>query len=216
MKTLNIYWPAASLLWRLAASGQSLVVHEERHEPLRTAIDRRRIESKAMLPMRIGLQQNQDALMQAEPWLMAVSDPTSPDYGRHWSQEAVIEAFKPANETIQAVEAWLSSHGVLQFTHSDNRLWIAFDMPAEQAENMLHTEYLEHQLSNGRFEVSTDRYLLPAYLQVHVDYVKPGVKGSDITGRTKRSRDFLCNGGNDTGDVKRCDHTPKVVPTMPR
>lgn len=194
MKLTIAYLAIVGLLSLQEASGQHLVVHERRHEPLRKAIGRRRIEKKTLLPMRIGLRHNSEAANHAEAWLMAVSDPKSPNYGQHWNQQEVIEAFKPSKHVVQSVTEWLSSHGISNPTHSDNRLWIAFDMPAEQAETMLSTEYFEHQVLSGRFEASADHYSLPAHLQPHIDYIKPGVKAADITGRTKRSREHFGSG----------------------
>ena len=166
----------------------SLIVHEKRDVPHQNAIDRRRIDPNAVLPMRLGLKQNEEATLKAETWLMSVSHPESPQYGRHWTQQDVIDAFKPTDETVQTVTDWLSSHGIHGVTHSDNRMWIAFDITAKEAETIFHTEYFEHQRSNGRFEVSCDHYYLPQHLQSHVDYITPGIKGSDITGRTARSQ----------------------------
>lgn len=193
MKPFCVHLLAASLFCLTIALGDDFAVHEKRLQPLLAAIDRHPVESEALLPMRIGLKQNKHALAQAEEWLMAVSHPSSPNYGRHWNQEDVIEAFKPTDLTVQAVGDWLSSYEV-NFTLSDNSLWLAFDMPAANAEKMLATQYFEHRLSNGRFEVSADQYSLPQGLLEHIDYIKPGVKASGITGRTKRSLEFHKNG----------------------
>lgn len=57
---------------------------------------------------------------------------------------------------------------------------------------MLETEYFEHlDEHRNRFEVSCDHYSLPGSLAEHADYVTPGIKINDITGRSKRSREFL-------------------------
>ena len=72
--------------------------------------------------MRIGLRQNHYAALNAEKWLMEVSDPNSPDYGKHWTPEEVLEAFQPSDDTIRNVTAWLKSHGIDEFTHSDNKM----------------------------------------------------------------------------------------------
>lgn len=48
----------------------------------------------------------------------------------------------------------------------------------------LNTEYYEHEVEGGAFEVSSDHYYLQDYLQPHIDYITPGIKGSDITDRT--------------------------------
>lgn len=191
--TLLLQWSTLAL-----ATSETLVVHEKRefNVPSMHAGTRHRIEPDALLPMRIGLKQNQHALDHADTWLMDVSDPDSANYGRHWSQSDIVDAFQPSSETLDAVTDWLRNHGIVDFTHSDNKLWITFDITARKAEDMLRTEYLEHELKseNGQtvgFEASCDQYRLPEYLKEHVDLIKPGIQSSDVTGRTLRSRKFL-------------------------
>ena len=167
-----------------------LIVHEKRDVPFRNPINRQRIDANTILPMRIGLKSNAESLANAENWLMAISDPDSPQYGRYWSQKDVIEAFKPSEETIEAVTQWLLNNSVTEFTHSDNKMWFAFDMFAKQAESMLQTVFFTHERPNGRIEASCDQYFLPEYLQPHIDYITPGLKGSDITARTARSQRY--------------------------
>ena len=148
-------------------------MHETRSLPLPDAVHRRRVEADAALPMRIGLRQNERASLKAEEWLMAVSNPNSPDYGRHWGQSEVIDAFKPHDESVEAVRHWLERHEIVDDTHSENRQWLAFDLHVDSAEALLQTKYFEHQLDNGRYEVSCDRYYLPQHLRSHVDYITP-------------------------------------------
>lgn len=74
-------------------------------------------------------------------------------------------------------------------THTDNKMWLAVDIPVAQAEKMLKTKYFEHWNPKGRFEASSDEYTIPAELTQHIDLVKPGVIASDVTGRTRRSRE---------------------------
>ena len=97
--------------------------------------------------MRIGLKQNQEALFNAEAWLMDVSDPDPGNFGRHWSQDDVVNAFHPSTETIQAVTDLLHSHGIFDFTHSDNKQWFAFDIMAGKAEEILRKQYFEHEVT---------------------------------------------------------------------
>lgn len=52
---------------------------------------------------------------------------------------------------------------------------------------MLQTEYYEHQHEDGGFEALCDLYHLPEHVRSHIDYSTPAVKGSDVTGRIKRS-----------------------------
>lgn len=114
---------------------EKLVVHEKRQEHWAdTRLAKRRIDEDAILPMRIGLMQNENAQANAERWLTDVSHPASKDYGRYWTQAEVVNAFQPSMETIQNITAWLYHHEIYDFTHSDNKLWFAFDIPASKAE----------------------------------------------------------------------------------
>ena len=148
-------------------------IHEQREDQFGNDVVRNRVHPDTLLPMRIALRPNNRASSNAEAWLRAVSDPDRSTFGQFWSQEDIIEAFKPANGTINAVKGWLSSEGIEHTTHSDNKQWLAFDLPARQAETMLMTKYFERVLENGRVEISCDYYMLPMELQAHVDFVKP-------------------------------------------
>lgn len=118
----------------VSASCARFILHEKRNES--PPSNRQRVASDTLLPMRIGLRENEHARMNAEKWLMEVSSPDSPLFGQHWSQEQVIRTFQPSDETIANVTAWLNSHGIHRFTHSDNKLWFAFDLHASKAEEM--------------------------------------------------------------------------------
>ena len=149
------------------------LIHEQRDDQLGNDVVRNRVHPDTLLPMRIALRPNNHASSNAEAWLRAVSDPDSSTYGKFWTQEDIIEAFKPSDDTINAVKGWLSSEGIEHITHSGNKQWLAFVLPAKQAEAMLMTKYFERVLGNGRIQISCDTYMLPAELQAHVDFVKP-------------------------------------------
>jgi tripeptidyl-peptidase-1 len=72
----------------------------------------------------------------------------------------VIEAFAPAQETVDAVRAWLVESGISaeRITHSDNKGWLAFSATAEEAGSLLHTEYhvYEH-VETGHEMAACDR-----------------------------------------------------------
>lgn len=175
-------------------SSLSYSIHETRDVPLQDVFDRQRMEGDVLLPMRISLRQNQNAILNGESWLMAVSDPDSAQYGQHWNQEEVQKAFEPAEETLGAVTAWLSEHGIDHYTRSENRQWLVFEITVHEAEDLLQTQFFEHRDSKNRFKVSCDEYSLPASLREHIDFVNPGVVMRDITGLTQRSRAYLQNG----------------------
>ena len=73
------------------------------------------------------------------------------------SQEDVVKAFQPADDSVTAVRDWISS--VLgekkQITHTDNKAWLAFDASTAELEKLLHTQYYEHHdAAGGRVKVT--------------------------------------------------------------
>ena len=156
---------------------RSHVVHEERDVTSTRWMRRDRVRPEALLPVRIGLAQRN--LEDAEEYLMDVSHPSSPNYGKHWTSEEVIDFFKPSDETVETVRQWLIEGGIPAdiITHSDNKAWLAFHAPSKQVESLLHTEYHEYEdLRTGGVLPACDRYHLPKHIQKYVDYITPGVK----------------------------------------
>ena len=87
------------------------------------------------------------------------SHPDSPNFGKHWTAEEVHDKYAPAEETIDAVRSWLIVSGINEdsIIHSDNKGWIAIDIPAWQAEDLFHTEYQEHvHTTSGAVRVGSD------------------------------------------------------------
>lgn len=129
-----------SITWLVVVSfiatslASRLVLHEKRDAAWTDEGARTRVEPGTILPMRIALIPNQVAQDNAEQWLLDVSDPDSPNYARHWTLEQVIEAFKPSATTLSNVTSWLHTNNIHEFTHSDNKQWFAFDIPAKKAE----------------------------------------------------------------------------------
>lgn len=117
------------------------VVHEKR-DFFRDARTVRRLNGDVVVPLRIGLlQQNLDTL---SAHLMAVSDPESPMYGEHWSPERVVEVFAPSADSHDAVRAWLLDAGfdASRLSVSHNKAWIEVKgATASEAEALLNTEY---------------------------------------------------------------------------
>ena len=96
-------------------------VHEERdvHSSRWTKLGR--VRPEAILPVRIALAQNN--LDKGHGYLMDVSHPHSPNYGKHWTADEVIEAFRPNDADVEVVRDWLVESGipVETITHSDNK-----------------------------------------------------------------------------------------------
>jgi tripeptidyl-peptidase-1 len=165
----------------------SHVVHEERDTSEKTWVKRDRLSPRTILPVRIGLAQNN--LEKAQEYLLDVSHPYSPDYGKHWTSEQVIEVFKPSDYTIETVYKWLLSSGIENdtITHTDNKAWFAFHATAEQLESLLHTEFHEFEHAHTqRLAPACDRYHVPEHIQQHVDYITPGIRPVASMKKSKR------------------------------
>ena len=155
----------------------SHIVHEEKDASQGTWVKRDRLSPRTILPVRIGLAQNN--LDKAHEYLMDVSHPHSPNYGKHWTSEQVIKAFKPSEDSVETVHKWLLDSGLENntITHTDNKGWFAFHATAEQLERLLHTEFHEFEhVHNQRLAPACDRYHVPEHIQQHVDYITPGVR----------------------------------------
>lgn len=116
-----------------------------------------RVDGDAVLPLRIGLVQSN--LENGYEHLMSVSHPASPSFGKHWTAQEVHDMFEPSQEAVAAVRAWLESCGVHpnEIVHSDNKGWLALNIPARQAESIFQTEYHEHEHSrSGNIRLGCD------------------------------------------------------------
>ena len=109
----------------------------------------RRMEGDAVLPVKIGLaQRNLDSI---EDLLMTVSHPDSPDYGKHWSVDKIVDHFAPATETVNAVVDWLMQSGVerSRLRLSSSKGWIQVNMTVAEVEELLKTEYHVYEDDDG-------------------------------------------------------------------
>ena len=116
-----------------------------------------RVDGDAILPLRIGLVQNN--LENGYEHLMSVSHPFSPRFGKHWTAQEVHDMFAPSPEAVAVVQGWLEACGVhpSEIVHSDNKGWLAFNIPAHQAETLFQTQYHEHEhSSSGSIRIGCD------------------------------------------------------------
>jgi tripeptidyl-peptidase I len=105
------------------------VVHEKRAaEPAPEHwLAPRRADPAALLPMRVGLAQRN--LHMLEDLLMEVAHPESAKYGAHWSPADVVEFFRPAAATVDAVKGWLTESGIAEgrLRMSPSKGWLEFN-----------------------------------------------------------------------------------------
>jgi tripeptidyl-peptidase I len=108
---------------------------------------------------------------------MDISHPTSLNYGKHLTAQEVHDLFAPGEDSTSAVKAWLLDAGIdeANVLHYDNRGWLALDLPARHAEDLLKTEYYEYAQDDGSHKIGCDQYSVPTNVSEHIDFVKPGV-----------------------------------------
>jgi len=75
------------------------VLHEKRHRANDLEWTKvTRLTPELRIPVGIALTQTN--LDKGHDWLMEVSDPRSVNYGKHWTPEELIDAFKPRSDTL--------------------------------------------------------------------------------------------------------------------
>jgi len=117
----------------------------------------------------------QTNLDKLESTLMAVSDPDSPQYGKHLSNAAVHKLVAPEGNHIGAVKTFLMDHGVLPVGVTSNEDFIRADVTVKQAEAILSTKYYEMEHGSGRKVHRAMKYSLPEEVASALDFVSPTV-----------------------------------------
>ncbi|KAL8699547.1 MAG: hypothetical protein Q9201_005949 [Fulgogasparrea decipioides] len=125
--------------------------------------------------MRIALTQSN--LDKAEEFLMDVSHPDSPNFGKHWTHEEIATKFAPSSETVETVTSWLTSSGIAleRISRSQSLGWLKFDATVAEAESLLKTEYHVYKHETGKPHVSCSSYHIPEHITPHIDFITPGV-----------------------------------------
>ncbi|KAF8155864.1 subtilisin-like protein [Crassisporium funariophilum] len=169
---LSLYVKASPLV---ARHGE-FTLHEKRQDHPEWKLSRR-LESHVNIPLRIGLKQRNLHLI--PEYLMSVSDPASPAYGQHWSQEKVVEIFAPSSLANETVHAWLMDAGFepsrLRVSH--NKAWIdVHGATTVEVERLLNTEYHVYEHDNGEEHIACHEYSLPAGIAGHIEMVTPTVQ----------------------------------------
>ncbi|KAH6662834.1 peptidase S8/S53 domain-containing protein [Halenospora varia] len=170
-----------------ATNNHNFVLHEKRDGPAHQWTKRARAHPDEILPVRIGLIQSN--LHQAEEYILDVSDPSSPNFGKHWSAEEVANTFAPTKKTHDSVTDWLVKSGIdatrhtsstgkiLLFSKRESRNWIQFNATIAETEGLFNTEYhyYEHDLSGG-YRIACDKYHLPHRVRKYVDFAMPTIQ----------------------------------------
>ncbi|PMD53985.1 uncharacterized protein K444DRAFT_699624 [Hyaloscypha bicolor E] len=163
----------------IAAPASTYTVHERRSAQSASKWVKRDepLDSRAIVPVKIAL--TQCNLGNGHGWLMDVSDPSSENYGQHWTTEKITETFAAEETTVTSVTTWLTSSGISEdrITVSNSKSWIRMDLTIAEAESLLKTEYkmYEHTESAKR-SLAVDEYSVPASISKHINFITPTVQ----------------------------------------
>ncbi|KAG6239764.1 hypothetical protein E4U25_000321 [Claviceps purpurea] len=160
----------------LASPSDYHVLHEKRdaNKPTRF-IKREAANGDQNIPVRIALKQ--ENIDQGMDLIMKVSDPDSPDYGKHYTTDQIINLFAPKQESIDVVKAWLVESGVPAdgISLSKSKGWLMFNSSVSKLETLVKADYHVFENVHSRSEhIGTEEYSLPAKVAGLVDFVMPG------------------------------------------
>lgn len=160
----------------IAAPSSSHVQHEKR-EYLPPGWERHeKLANHEVIPLRFALSQSN--LDKADGFLMDVSHPDSPNFGKHWTAQQIAETFAPSQESVETVTAWLKNSGIApeRIRKSQSLGWLHLNATVAEAEDLLKTEFFLHKhAQTGKPHVGCSQYSVPEYVQPHVDFITPTV-----------------------------------------
>ncbi|KAI0915328.1 hypothetical protein AcW1_003883 [Taiwanofungus camphoratus] len=170
---------ALTLALSAVASPSSLsprVVHESRSSIPVGWTPVRRADPLIVLPFRLGLMQPN--LENIEAFILDVSHPGSPNYGKHWSPAKVAQTFRPSSEAVDAVRSWLVENGIgtQRVKLSAGGSWLEANVTVAEAEQLLGTEYYVYQHGEDESKehiACHQKYHLPQHVSKHVELVTP-------------------------------------------
>ncbi|KAI0321293.1 family S53 protease [Amylostereum chailletii] len=159
---------------------KDLLLHERRDEVPDGFETHGAAPSSTKLRLRLGLAQNNiEGLQNA---LIDVSTPSSANYGKHLSKEEVNAYVAPKQETVDAVQAWLSGNGLRSTSLSPTGDWIGLQATVEQADALFDAKFSTFtHLDTGNAVIRTLSYSIPASLKGHLNFVHPTITFPDLS-----------------------------------
>ena len=141
-----------------------------------------RVREDELVQFRVALKQSAAGLERLEATVLAVSDPSSPQYGRHLSLTQVQDLVAPPPRAIETVKAWLQSAGISprQMRASSNGDFVSGLVPARTLQRLLGVPLVRFHCGDENATaamtiIRTERApRLPAHVQELVDFVSPG------------------------------------------
>ncbi|KAL6700777.1 peptidase S8/S53 domain-containing protein [Trichoderma pleuroticola] len=165
------------------------VIHERAVESTGEWVKIGGVNRNGLLPVSIGLTQRNLDL--GHELLMERSNPDSPNYGQHMTQDEVNDMFAPHDDSVDAVHSWLETEGIEldRVYRSDNRQWIQFHATVGELEKLLNATYdIYESQKTGIRQVGTDEYSIPVDISDHIDNITPAITRLQIAGDVEKRR----------------------------
>lgn len=84
---------------------------------------------------------------------------------------------KPAQESVDAVNAWLKSNGLNATTLSPAGDWVGFSVPVSKANKLFDADFsVFSHVETNQTQIRTLSYSIPSSLNAHIDLVHPTTK----------------------------------------
>ncbi|KAI0309811.1 family S53 protease-like protein [Amylostereum chailletii] len=153
---------------------RDMVVHEKRDAVPTGFVKLGAAPAAQTLTLRLGLVQSDPAGL--EERLMAVSTPSSAEYGQFLTQNQVSSFITPKQDTLDQVNAFLSANGIRATPISPAGDVLSMDVTVAQANALFAAEFdtFKHT-ATGKEAVRTLAYSIPASLKGHLDFVHPTI-----------------------------------------
>lgn len=108
--------------------------------------------------------------------LLEASDPDHERYGDHLSMDALNELVAPSQDTVEAVNNWLTSNGIdpSNCQRSEAGDWLYVHLPLRKVESMLQAKYHTFAYEEtGETIIRSLSWSLPTSLQAHIEVIAP-------------------------------------------
>eukprot|EP00933_Yihiella_yeosuensis_P058104 TRINITY_DN5832_c0_g2_i1.p1 TRINITY_DN5832_c0_g2~~TRINITY_DN5832_c0_g2_i1.p1 ORF type:complete len:607 (+),score=132.36 TRINITY_DN5832_c0_g2_i1:73-1821(+) len=131
----------------------------------------------------------QQGLHDLKEALFRVSDPDSPDYGKHLSNEEIQKLTAPDEKHLKVVREFILSHGAVPEAATPNSDFITAEVSVALAEKMLATEYFRfsHESSDLKVSRTVEGYSLPQDVAAALDFVSPTTHLPSVRAKPKQT-----------------------------
>ncbi|KAK6069260.1 Pro-kumamolisin [Seiridium cupressi] len=120
----------------------------------------------------------QQNLEEAHDHLVRISDPTRPEYGRHWTAKQVADWFAPPPDSVKEVTKWLAESGIPRerLHRSGDNSEMYFDTTIDGIERLLNTTYYAYEHERNYRMYGWDEYRVPQRVHKYIDFISPTVQ----------------------------------------